>query len=67
MPYPRKRVWIIGCVIFVACVALAGGGAFLTETPSLHTKTCMELLPLFVDITARVVQQNAKAWLITLQ
>jgi RNA 3'-terminal phosphate cyclase (ATP) len=48
-------------------LALAGGGAFLTEKPSLHTKTCMELLPLFTNITARAVQQNAKAWLITLQ
>ena len=48
-------------------LALAGGGAFLTEKPSLHTKTCMELLPLFTNITARAVQQNAKAWRITLQ
>ncbi len=48
-------------------LALAGGGAFLTEKPSLHTKTCMELLPLFMDITARAVQQNAKACLITLE
>ncbi len=47
-------------------LALAGGGAFLTEKPSLHTKTCMEVLPLFMNITARAVQQNDKAWLITL-
>ena len=32
MPYPRKRVWIIGCVIFVACVALAGGGVAYTSS-----------------------------------
>ena len=51
----------------LAPLALAGGGTFLTEKPSLHTKTCMELLPLFMDITARAVQQNAKAWRITLQ
>lgn len=48
-------------------LALAGGGTFLTEKPSLHTKTCMEVLPLFMDITARAAQQNAKAWRITLQ
>lgn len=48
-------------------LALAGGGTFLTEKPSSHTKTCMELLPLFTNITARAAQQNAKAWLITLQ
>jgi len=48
-------------------LALAGGGNFLTEKPSLHTKTCMELLPLFMNIKARAVQQNAKAWRITLE
>lgn len=32
MPYPRKRVWIIGCVIFVACAALAGGGVAYTSS-----------------------------------
>ena len=48
-------------------LALAGGGSFLTEKPSLHTRTCMDLLPFFMNITARVTQQSAKAWLITLQ
>ena len=48
-------------------LALAGGGSFLTEKPSLHTRTCMELLPLFTDIKARASQQNAKAWRITLE
>jgi RNA 3'-terminal phosphate cyclase (ATP) len=48
-------------------MALAGGGTFLTEKPSSHTKTCMGLLTLFMDITACVVQQSAKAWRITLQ
>ena len=47
-------------------LALAGGGNFLTEKPSLHTKTCMELLPLFMKIKARAIQENAKAWRITL-
>jgi len=48
-------------------LALAGGGSFLTEKPSLHTITCMELLPLFVNIKARAMQQNAKVWRITLE
>ena len=48
-------------------LALAGGGSFLTEKPSLHTRTCMELLPLFTPIRARVAQQDAKAWRITLK
>ena len=48
-------------------LALAGGGSFLTEKPSSHTQTCMELLPLFTKITAKSEQVNAKAWRITLQ
>ncbi len=48
-------------------LALAGGGSFLTEKPTLHARTCMELLPLFMDIKARAVQQNAKAWRVTLE
>jgi RNA 3'-terminal phosphate cyclase (ATP) len=48
-------------------LALAGGGSFVTEKPSLHTKTCMELLPLFMNIKARAAQQNARAWRITLE
>jgi RNA 3'-terminal phosphate cyclase (ATP) len=51
----------------LAPLALAGGGAFLTEKPSPHTRTCMELLPLFMNIKARAIQRNARAWLITLQ
>ncbi|MDR1489189.1 MAG: RNA 3'-terminal phosphate cyclase [Desulfovibrio sp.] len=47
-------------------MALAGSGTFLTEKPSLHTKTCMAVLPLFMDVTARAVQLNARAWRITL-
>ena len=48
-------------------LALAGGGTFVTEKPSLHTRTCMELLPLFMDITAVATQHTAKAWRITLE
>ena len=48
-------------------LALAGGGSFLTEKPSLHTRTCLDLLPLFMDITTHVTQENANAWHISLQ
>ncbi|MCL2457691.1 MAG: RNA 3'-terminal phosphate cyclase [Desulfobulbus sp.] len=51
----------------LAPMALAGGGSFLTEKPSLHTRTCMELLPLFVNIKARAIQENAKVWSIILK
>ncbi|MEG6502618.1 MULTISPECIES: cytochrome c3 family protein [unclassified Desulfovibrio] len=34
MPYPRKRVWIIGSVILAACVALAGAGVAYTSGTS---------------------------------
>ncbi len=52
-------------------LALAGGGRFLTEKPSLHATTCMELLPLFTDIKVKVSQntgqQDAKRFLVTLE
>jgi RNA 3'-terminal phosphate cyclase (ATP) len=47
-------------------LALAGGGSFLTEKPSSHARTCMELLPLFMKIKARAAPQSAKAWRVTL-
>lgn len=45
-------------------LALAGGGRFLTEKPSLHTLTVMELLPLFTDLQTKATQVENKAWLI---
>lgn len=45
-------------------LALAGGGRFLTEKPSLHTLTMLELLPLFTDLKATAAQVESKAWLI---
>ena len=63
----RRRAQTRFALREAGALALAGGGTFLTEKPSSHTKTCMELLPLFTNITARAAQQNAKAWLITLQ
>ena len=26
MPYPSKRVWIVGCIALAACVGLAAAG-----------------------------------------
>ena len=48
-------------------LALAGGGSFLTEKPSLHTRTCLDLLPLFMNIRSCVTQQSAKAWHVSLR
>lgn len=31
MPYPRKRVWIVGGIILTACVVLAGAGVAYTS------------------------------------
>ena len=31
MPYPRKRVWIVGGIILAACVVLAGAGVAYTS------------------------------------
>ena len=48
-------------------LTLAGGGSFTTEKLTRHTKTCMEVVPLFTGITAQAVQQSEKNWLITLK
>ena len=48
-------------------LALAGGGSFVTEKPSSHTRTCIELIPLFTNIGVSALRQSAKAWRITLE
>lgn len=48
-------------------LALAGGGSFLTEKPTLHTTTCMELLPLFLPVTTGVEQKNDRQYLVSVQ
>ena len=45
-------------------MALAGGGRFLTEKPSPHTLTVMELLPKFLKMKARRTEVRSGAWLI---
>lgn len=41
-------------------LALAGGGAFVTERVTLHAQTCMDLLPLFTPIRVTVEPHDAK-------
>ena len=48
-------------------LTLAGGGSFTTEKLTRHTKTCMEVVTLFTDITVQAIQQTEKRWLITLE
>lgn len=47
-------------------LALAGGGTFFTEKPSLHTRTCMDLLPFFTKVRAEASEQDGKRWMICL-
>lgn len=48
-------------------LALAGGGSFLTEKPSLHAETCMNLLPFFTDIRASMAEISENRWQIKLE
>lgn len=45
-------------------LALAGGGRLLTETPTLHTRTVMEMLPEFAPLKAAASPVNSRSWLI---
>lgn len=45
-------------------LALAGGGRFMTEKPSRHALTCMDLLPLFLDVRTEVSQLDKKRYLV---
>lgn len=48
-------------------LALAGGGGFMTEQPTLHTLTVLELLPKFIDLNAKAVEIKPGAWLIEIE
>lgn len=48
-------------------LALAGGGSFLTEKPSEHLKTCLDILSLFMDIKKSITQQSEQSYLVTLE
>lgn len=43
---------------------LAGAGSFLTEKPSLHCRTVLELAAMFTDTQYKISQVTAKAWLV---
>ena len=43
---------------------LAGAGHFLTEKPSLHCRTVLELASMFTDTPYKISQVTAKAWLV---
>lgn len=43
-------------------MALAGGGAFRTLAPSLHTTTNIEIIRQFLDVPIRVEREHEKIW-----
>lgn len=45
-------------------LALAGGGCFLTEKPSLHALTVLDILPKFTGLKAQAREIGPKAWLV---
>lgn len=47
-------------------LALAGGGAFSTLSPTAHTLTNIEVLRLFLDLDVKVEQQDEHGWLVSL-
>lgn len=46
-------------------LALAGGGAFCTLSPTAHTATNIEVLRLFLDVDVKVEQQDEQVWKIS--
>jgi RNA 3'-terminal phosphate cyclase (ATP) len=47
-------------------LAMAGGGAFSTLSPTAHTVTNIEVLRLFLDLDIKVEQQDEEVWEITI-
>jgi len=47
-------------------LALAGGGAFRTLSPTAHTITNIEVLRLFLDLDVKVEQQDEQVWVISI-
>jgi RNA 3'-terminal phosphate cyclase (ATP) len=48
-------------------LALAGGGAFQTLSPSSHTLTNIEVLQRFLDVQVSVTQVSNRAWRVTIE
>ncbi len=47
-------------------LALAGGGSFRTQPPSLHTRTNLEILRLFTGVAGRLLDEGGGAWRVEL-
>jgi hypothetical protein len=48
-------------------MALGNGGSFRTLEPSLHARTQLELLKLFIGAETRAVEESAGVWRIDVQ
>lgn len=47
-------------------LALAGGGSFLTLSPTAHTTTNIEVLRYFLDLDVKVEQQDEQEWVVSI-
>jgi RNA 3'-terminal phosphate cyclase (ATP) len=43
-------------------MAIGSGGAFTTVEPSLHTKTNIEVIKMFLDVKINLEQLTRKVW-----
>lgn len=48
-------------------IALAGSGSFMTVEPSLHTRTNIEVIQRFLEVTFRVEQVSERGWRVSLR
>lgn len=48
-------------------LALAGGGAFRTLSPTAHTTTNIDVLRQFLDLDVKVEQQDEQSWLVSIR
>ncbi|UQZ88961.1 RNA 3'-phosphate cyclase [Deltaproteobacteria bacterium Smac51] len=48
-------------------LALASGGRFITEKPTLHTQTVLELLPYFTDLKTSLTEVSSRSWLVEIK
>ena len=48
-------------------LALAGGGSYITGTPSLHTRTNIEIIKKFLDVRIATLQLSASVWKIEVE
>ena len=53
--------------LFIAPMALAGGGTFRTVEPTRHTLTNIEVLKAFLDASVNVVRETRSRWRLDLE